>query len=52
MLYDRDGHELAMTVLADSIYAVPSEIEDKQAAARLLSSVTHVDAEDDRTTET
>ena len=51
VLYDRDGHELAMTVLVDSIYAVPSEIGDKQAAARILSSITHVDPDDDRTTE-
>ena len=51
VLYDRDGHDLAMTVLVDSFYAVPSEIDDKQAAARILSSVTHVDPEDDRTTE-
>ena len=51
VLYDRDGHELAMTVLVDSFYAVPSEIDDKQAAAKILSSVTHVDPDDDRTTE-
>ncbi|MFZ0305997.1 MAG: penicillin-binding transpeptidase domain-containing protein, partial [Terracidiphilus sp.] len=51
VLYDRDGHDLAMTVLVDSFYAVPSEIDDKQAAARILSSVTHVDPEDDRTIE-
>jgi cell division protein FtsI (penicillin-binding protein 3) len=29
VLYDRNLRELAMTVLADSIYAVPSEIDDK-----------------------
>jgi cell division protein FtsI (penicillin-binding protein 3) len=51
VLYDREGHELAMTVLVDSIYAVPSEMDDKQQAARILSSATHVDAEDDRTTD-
>jgi cell division protein FtsI (penicillin-binding protein 3) len=51
VLYDREGHELAMTVLVDSFYAVPSEMDDKRAAARILSSVTHVDPEDDRTTE-
>ena len=51
VLYDRDGHELAATVLVDSFFAVPSEVDDKQAAARILSSVTHVDPEDDRTTE-
>ena len=50
VLYDRNGQELAMTVLVDSIYAVPTEIDDKQAAARVLSSATHIDPEDDRTT--
>ncbi|HEX4031879.1 MAG TPA: penicillin-binding protein [Terracidiphilus sp.] len=51
ILYDRNLRELAMTVLVDSIYADPSEIDDKPAAARLLSSITHVDPEDRRTTE-
>jgi cell division protein FtsI (penicillin-binding protein 3) len=51
ILYDRNLRELAMTVLVDSIYADPSEISDKPAAARLLSSITHVDPEDRRTTE-
>ena len=30
VLYDRNLHELAMTVQADSIYADPVEIDDKQ----------------------
>ena len=51
ILYDRNGHELAMTVLADSLYAVPGDIEDKQAAARQLSSLVHTDAEDGQTSE-
>jgi len=51
VLYDRNLRELAMTVLVDSIYADPSEMDDKQAAARTLSSITHVDPEDTRTTE-
>jgi len=51
ILYDRDMHALAMTVLVDSIYAVPSEIDDKKAVARELASVVHTDPEDDRTTE-
>ena len=33
ILYDRNLRELAMTVLVDSIYADPSEMGDKQAAA-------------------
>jgi cell division protein FtsI (penicillin-binding protein 3) len=51
VLYDRNLHELAMTVLVDSIYADPSEMDDKHAAAHTLASLTHVDAEDARTTE-
>jgi cell division protein FtsI/penicillin-binding protein 2 len=51
ILYDRNMRELAMTVLVDSIYADPSEIDDKQAAARTLSAITHTDPEDARTTQ-
>ena len=32
VLYDRNMHELAMTVQVDSIYAVPSEIDDQKGA--------------------
>ena len=55
VLYDRDLHELAMTVLADSVYAVPSEIAEKQdtdarekyqAAAAALAKVVHTDPSD------
>jgi cell division protein FtsI (penicillin-binding protein 3) len=55
MLYDRNLHELAMTVLADSVYAVPSEIALKQdpdakakyqAAAAVLAKVVHRDPTD------
>ncbi|MFZ0744452.1 MAG: penicillin-binding protein 2, partial [Terracidiphilus sp.] len=51
VLYDRNLRELAMTVQVDSIYAVPTEMDDKQAAARILSAIVHVDPEDKRTTE-
>jgi len=51
VLYDRNLHELAMTVLADSIYADPAEIDDKQAAAKALAAIVHVDPEDNRTAE-
>jgi cell division protein FtsI (penicillin-binding protein 3) len=46
VLYDRNLRELAMTVLADSIYADPSEIADKPAAARTLAAIVHADPED------
>ena len=51
VLYDRNLHELAMTVQADSFYAVPSEIDDPQTAARALASVVHTDPSDSFTTE-
>ncbi len=55
ILYDRNLHELAMTVLADSVYAVPSEIADRQdpdgqakreAIANALAKVVHTDPTD------
>jgi cell division protein FtsI (penicillin-binding protein 3) len=52
VLYDRNLHELAMTVVADSIYAVPSEIGDKKAAdAATLAKIVHTDTEDRFTSE-
>ncbi len=59
ILYDRNLHELAMTVLADSVYAVPSEIADRQdpdgdakrhALAVALAKVVHTDPTDRFTT--
>ncbi len=52
ILYDRNLRELAMTVQVDSIYAVPTEIDDKQAAAHALAAAVHIDASDTQTTET
>jgi cell division protein FtsI (penicillin-binding protein 3) len=46
VLYDRNMRELAMTVLVDSIYADPSQIDDKQAAAHTLAAIVHIDPED------
>jgi len=51
VLYDRNLHELAMTVQVDSIYADPSEIGDKKAAAQALATIVHTDPEDNRTSE-
>jgi cell division protein FtsI (penicillin-binding protein 3) len=52
VLYDRNLRELAMTVLVDSIYAVPSELGDNRAAdAALLAKVVHTDDLDHFTTE-
>ena len=51
VLYDRNLRELAMTVQADSIYAVPNEIDDNQAAAHELAALVHTDPEDAETGE-
>jgi cell division protein FtsI (penicillin-binding protein 3) len=51
MLYDRNLRELAMTVQADSIYADPSEISDKEQAAKALAAIVHTDADDAQTSE-
>ncbi len=51
ILYDRNLRELAMTVLADSIYADPAEIPDKHATAHALAALVHSDPEDRQTTE-
>src|SRR3954452_4590070 len=42
VLYDRNLKELAMTVLADSIYAVPNELgENRAEAADILAKIVH-----------
>jgi cell division protein FtsI (penicillin-binding protein 3) len=52
VLYDRNLRELAMTVLVDSVYAVPSEVgENKAADAALLAKVVHTDPLDHFTTQ-
>ncbi len=51
ILFDRNLHELAMTVQADSIYAVPNEIDDKTGVARTLAAIVHTDPADGQTSE-
>ncbi|KAA6459760.1 PASTA domain-containing protein [Acidobacteria bacterium AB60] len=51
VLFDRNLHELAMTVQADSVYAVPTEIDDKKTAARTLAAIVHTDPADAQTSE-
>src|SRR6201986_1778453 len=52
VLYDRNLRELAMTVLVDSIYAVPSELgENRPSDAALLAKIVHNDPLDHYTTE-
>jgi cell division protein FtsI (penicillin-binding protein 3) len=51
VLYDRNLRELAMTVQVDSIFAVPTEIADKQATAHALAAIVHTDSDDALTSE-
>ena len=52
ILYDRNLKELAMTVLVDSVYAVPSELGENRAdAAEILAKVVHADPTDRFTSE-
>jgi cell division protein FtsI (penicillin-binding protein 3) len=52
VLYDRNLRELAMTVLVDSVYAVPSELGENRAnAAKLLAEIVHADARDNFTSQ-
>jgi len=41
VLYDRNLRELAMTVQADSVFAVPSEVDDKEATVHALAQIVH-----------
>ena len=43
VIYDRNGHELAMTISVDSVFAVPSEMPDQANVATLLARVLHSD---------
>jgi cell division protein FtsI (penicillin-binding protein 3) len=44
VVYDRNGHELAMSIKVDSIFAVPSEVPDQAMAANVLARITGQDA--------
>ncbi len=52
VLYDRNLKELAMTVLVDSVYAVPSELgENRGNAAEILAKIVHADPTDNFTSQ-
>jgi len=52
VLYDRNLKELAMTVLVDSIYVVPSELgENRASTADILAKIVHSDQRDNFTSE-
>ncbi len=41
-IYDRHGNELAVSIEVDSLYAVPSEVDDPAATAAILSEILDV----------
>jgi cell division protein FtsI (penicillin-binding protein 3) len=43
IIYDRAGHELAMSISVDSVFAVPTEIPDLGGTVSLISRITHAD---------
>src|SRR3954451_3728236 len=45
-IYDRNGRELAMSVSADSVFAVPSEIPDQVNTASLLARILKTEPQD------
>jgi cell division protein FtsI (penicillin-binding protein 3) len=50
MMYDRNLRELAVTVQADSVFAVPSELgENRASAAEILSEIVHANPHDNFT---
>jgi cell division protein FtsI (penicillin-binding protein 3) len=52
VLYDRNLRELGMTVLVDSVYAVPSELGENRADdAALLARIVHTDAQENFTSQ-
>ena len=46
IIYDRNGHELAMTVPVDSVFAVPSELPDQATTASILARIVGSDPQD------
>jgi len=46
VIYDRNGQELAMSIMVDSVFAVPSEIPDQAATASILGRILRTDPRD------
>lgn len=46
VIYDRNLHELAMSISVDSCFAIPSEISDPDMVARLLSPALNMTADE------
>ncbi len=45
-IYDRNGHQLAVSIDVDSVFAVPSEVHDRPTTAQLLGRVLNIDPQD------
>src|SRR6266699_1589825 len=46
VIYDRNGNELAVSIKVDSVFAVPDEIENLDAAAQKLSTLSGISRSD------
>src|ERR1051326_6794514 len=46
VIYDRNGNELAMSVIVNSVFAVPSEVPDLDNTVALVARITGVDGRD------
>src|SRR5579871_5098374 len=46
VIYDRAGHELAMSIAVDSVFAVPSEMHDMGNTLSLIAHITKDDPRD------
>src|SRR5512146_3299001 len=46
VIYDRNGQELAMSIMVDSVFAVPSEIPDQASTASILGRILKSDPRD------
>jgi len=42
VIYDRNNNELAISIKADSVFAIPDEIRDPERSARVLSDLTGI----------
>jgi cell division protein FtsI/penicillin-binding protein 2 len=45
-IYDRNGHPLAMSIDVDSVFAVPSEVHDKETTAVILGRVLNLEPQE------
>lgn len=43
IIYDRSGHELAMSISVDSVFAIPTEIHDLGQTVALIAGITKAD---------